>query len=48
MKIQKKICRSKLDGADKLTIQKLQQEYDKKMNSKAKVTTFEIEVVRKL
>ena len=48
MKIQNQICRSKLDGADKLTIQKLQQEYDKKMNSKAKGTTYENELVKKL
>ena len=48
MKIAKKICRSKLDGTDKLTIQKLQQELDRKMNSKAKGTAYENELVKKL
>ena len=47
-KIVKTICRSKLEGADKLTIQKQQQELDRKMNSKAKGTAYENELVKKL
>ena len=46
-KIAKAICRSKLEGADKLTIQKLQQGLDK-MNVKAKGTAYENELVKKL
>tara|TARA_R100001463_G_scaffold123944_3_gene180838 strand:+ start:913 stop:1323 length:411 start_codon:yes stop_codon:yes gene_type:complete len=48
-KIAKKICLSKLEGADKLQIQKLQQLQDEIMvNSKRKGTTFENELVQKL
>jgi hypothetical protein len=41
-----KICRSKLEGRSKLYIQKLQQRWD--MNSKAKGTSYENELVKKL
>jgi hypothetical protein len=48
-KIQKKICRSKLEGGSKLKIQKLQQLQDKLMaNSKRKGTAYENEIVSKL
>ena len=44
----KKIYRSKLDGKNKLHIQKLQQEWDEEVNSKAKGTGYENELVKKL
>jgi hypothetical protein len=44
----KKIYRSKLGGEDKLHIQKLQQKWDEEMNSKAKGTGYENELVKKL
>ena len=42
-----KICRSKLEGRDKLYIQKLQQRWDD-MNSKRKGNTYEHELVKML
>lgn len=44
----KKLYRSKLDGKDKLHIQKLQQKWDEEVNSKAKGTGYENELVKKL